>query len=427
MDRPQSLPEAPNPPASPGDGDEKRETASTTAAAIERPLSPAATHKVMQIVQACRNKDLDSLVALATSSYGLVDDELRRAAWPILLGSNNGTCDNQICWKSLPLHRDEDQVKLDVHRSFVYYPNNESDKQIGRRKEELSDVITEVLRRHPSLCYFQGYHDIVQVLLLVLGADNAPPAVIRLSLLRIRDFMLPSLDVAISHLHLLHPILDTVDAPLRRHLSQTQPFFALAATLTLYAHDIQEYGDIARLFDFFLAREAVIPVYFFAVVVLARRDELLEIPPDEPEMLHSVLCKLPKPLDLELLISQTTILFTSHPPESLPHRAWRRISSNSVLKTTRDPLEVSKQTIQDGETFLRKQEVEMRRTKAIQNVTKLVKRQMWIYRRPASVLGLAVSVGFLAWWMNKHGTVNARNTSAGTLAESIRRIISIFT
>lgn len=78
--------------------------------------------------------------------------------------------------------------------------------------------------------------------------------------------MLPSLDAAISHLHLLHPILDTVDPALRRHLSQTQPFFALAATLTLYAHDIQEYGDIARLFDFFLAREAVIPVYFFAVV-----------------------------------------------------------------------------------------------------------------------------------------------------------------
>lgn len=40
------------------------------------------------------------------------------------------------------------------------------------------------------LHYFQGYHDIVQVLLLVLGTDAAVPAVSRLSLLRIRDFML---------------------------------------------------------------------------------------------------------------------------------------------------------------------------------------------------------------------------------------------
>ena len=49
-------------------------------------------------------------------------------------------------------------------------------------------------------------------------------------------------------------------------MSQTQPFFALPATLTLYAHEIESYGEIARLFDFLLASEAVIPVYLFAVV-----------------------------------------------------------------------------------------------------------------------------------------------------------------
>jgi hypothetical protein len=26
-------------------------------------------------------------------------------------------------WRELPPHRDEEQVKLDVDRSFVYYPN----------------------------------------------------------------------------------------------------------------------------------------------------------------------------------------------------------------------------------------------------------------------------------------------------------------
>lgn len=134
------------------------------------------------------------------------------------------------------------------------------------RKGELRELITEVLRLHPSLCYFQGYHDIVQVLLLVLGRSNASQAVARLSLLRIRDFMLPTLSAAIVHLRLLPPLLRSVDPKLEAHLSQTQPFFALAATLTLYAHDIQEYGDIARLYDFLLAQEAAIPVYFFAIV-----------------------------------------------------------------------------------------------------------------------------------------------------------------
>ena len=104
------------------------------------------------------------------------------------------------------------------------------------------------------------------MLLLVLGPPAAVDAVARLSILRIRDFMLPSLSPALSHLHLLPSILNSVDPKLCNHLSSTQPFFALAATLTLYAHDIQEYGDIARLFDVLLAREASYSIYLFAQV-----------------------------------------------------------------------------------------------------------------------------------------------------------------
>ena len=161
-------------------------------------------------------------------------------------------------------------------------------------------------------------------------------------------------------------------------------------------------------------------------IVLARKDELLEIPPDEPEMLHSILSKLPKPLDLELLITETITLFDNHPPESLPYRAWCHISSHSVLKTTRNPSDVARQTIQDGETFLNKQDAEMRRTKAIQKVVRGVKRQIWLYRRPAGALGLAVAIGVVAWWMGRSRSVNMRNASAGSLSESIRRIMAFF-
>lgn len=69
---------------------------------------------------------------------------------------------------------------------------------------------------------------------------------------------------------------------------------------------------------------------------MQRREELFEIPDDEPEMLHSILSKLPKPLDLEGLIRRTTDLLKRLPPESLS--TWRRISHISVLKTSRRPL-----------------------------------------------------------------------------------------
>lgn len=106
----------------------------------------------------------------------------------------------------------------------------------------------------------------MQVALLVLGPEAAASAVARISILRIRDFMLPSMSAAISHLRLLPPILYAADRELFEHIQGAQPYFALAATLTLYAHDIQEYGDIARLFDFLLVREAAISVYLYAAV-----------------------------------------------------------------------------------------------------------------------------------------------------------------
>ena len=304
-------------------------------------------------------------------------------------------------------------MELDVNRSFVYYPkgmyheakvlHNDADVQIGEsegqldyRKEQLSAVIIQVLRKHRMLCYFQGFHDIAQVILLVLGTDQAVKAVSHLSLLRIRDFMLPSMAPSLMHLHLLPAILSAADPKLCKHLSQTQPFFALAATLTLYAHEIQEYCDIARLFDFLLAHGAVVSVYFFAVIVLSRRDELFEIPAEEPEMLHSILSKLPKPLNLEALISETVTLVTQYSPEQLPYGAWAKISPYSVLKTTVGP--IRRQTLRDGEQMFANQVMQLRRAELRQQAMNTI----WKYRRPAGSVGLAVFFALLSFWLRKN-------------------------
>jgi hypothetical protein len=347
-------------------------------------------------------------------------------------------------WKDLPPHPDEGQVQLDVNRAFVYYPDRTCDhpvslagiflscppcparcvnahpqyfhaidsslgpnnanpvlfqdnneEELARKKDELSALIVETLRCYPYLCYFQGYHDICQVLLLVLPPATRVSAVVRLSALRIRDFMLPSLHPAIDQLRLIPDILRAADPPLWRHLSQTEPFFALSGTLTMYAHDITTLGEIARLFDALLAHEPVFTVYLFAAIVRGRRAELFDTPPDEPEMLHSILSKLPVPLHLDDLIAAAVALFRAHPPEQLP--TWRRISSASVLKTARDPAERAKQTMADGEMFFQRQVKDlqwMERQKQIRKV-------LWRYRRPARTLGLAILVGVVAIWLRR--------------------------
>lgn len=252
-----------------------------------------------------------------------------------------------------------------------------------------------MLRQNPYLHYFQGYHDIAQVFLLVLPSTSAATAVARLSALRIRDYMLPTLSPALSQLRLIPSIIASANPALAKHLSTTQPFFALSGTLTMYAHDITSYSSITRLFDALLAQPSIFSLYVFAQIVLNREEELLDCPADEPEMLHSILSKLPKPLDLEGMIRGAEWLMWCFPPESL--RGWGRISRNSVLKTALLPGQIENQTMEDGQRFFAKQVAELKR----EEVKKRVIGQMWMYRRPAAAVGVAVLVGILSFQMRR--------------------------
>ncbi|KAH7137123.1 rab-GTPase-TBC domain-containing protein [Dactylonectria estremocensis] len=371
--------------------------------------------KVDDILAACKWRDVGRLRSLAEGKGGLLTDALRRQAWPLLLGlevSSSNHCssgdhdalaspgDHRVDWRDLPRHRDEDQVQLDVNRSFIYYPSNLSESELNQRKSELSALINEVLRRYPYLCYFQGYHDICQVFLLVLEPQWRARTLARLSVLRIRDFMLPSFAPTTSQLRLLPDIISNADPKLRRHLAGIEPFYALAGTLTMYAHNIEGYRDIARLFDVFLAREPVFSIYVFAQIVLDRREEIFEI--DEPDMLHVILGKVPAKMDLDRLIADSSRLFENYPPETLPY--WRQISSSSALKTARDVEECGKQTMEEGKVFFHRQVKDLQWAELCDRV----KWTLWAYRRPARAIGVAVAVGALAFYLRRNPAIISR-------------------
>lgn len=259
------------------------------------------------------------------------------------------------------------------------------------------DLIVKVLRFNPMLHYFQGYHDIAQVLLLVLGEQAAFAAVTRISLLRIRDYMLSSLSPATKHLQLIPAILNSSDPELAQHLSRTDPFFALSAVLTLYAHDIEDYSDIVRLYDFILAHEPILTIYLFAALIVSRRNELLEFESDDSDMMLFTLSKLPKPLKLQPLIDKSLEAFKQYPPERLPGSAWRKISAHSVLKTSRERLQ--EQSLFRAYEHFRKQSQRLVRE---QLMTKVVK-QLSKNRRPIISFGATVMVGLISYYVRRTG------------------------
>lgn len=137
---------------------------------------------------------------------------------------------------------------------------------------------------------------------------------------------------------------------------------------------------------------------------MTRKDELLEYDSDDEDMMYAILSKLPKPLDIESLITRTTLLFAQHPPETLPFGAWRKVSKYSVLKTTRDPDELARQTLEEGELLHSKHAAQIKRQETLRNITDHSRLLAHKYRKPAGVFTLAVVVGILSLWLGRNGS-----------------------
>ncbi|ORY92636.1 rab-GTPase-TBC domain-domain-containing protein [Leucosporidium creatinivorum] len=273
-----------------------------------------------RILAAVGSNDLQQLRQLASETGGFETSELRRLVWPILLGSSSKGKEKAVepveeteaesplssrpgtpsqASTELPPHDDERQVKLDVVRSFVSYPQdiNPEEKEVLRTK--LETVIVTTLRRHPSLQYFQGYHDIISVLLLTLEDEQTSlDAAERMSLHRLRDSMGSGLEPVLGYLRLVHRILAKVDPDIVEvvEIAADLPYFSLSWVLTLMSHDLTSINVIARLFDFLLAHNPAMISYVGVAIILLKKEELAlldEDSADDPAILHHTLSKLP--------------------------------------------------------------------------------------------------------------------------------------
>ncbi|KAK9458309.1 rab-GTPase-TBC domain-containing protein [Dipodascopsis uninucleata] len=298
--------------------------------------------KERQIRAAIADRDHKALEKLAKTKAGLLNDSLRKEAWPILLGCDTNLRFFHEEWQNLPPHNEEEQVRLDVDRSFIFYPIEQTETQLKNKRNDLYEIIIAVLRLHPNLSYFQGYHDICQVIYLVFGRSASVPVIEYLSLHRLRDFMMSTLQPALDQLHLIPVLLKNIDPSMSEHLKHTKPYYALSAILTMFCHDIQSYSDICLMFDFFFGCEdAAMPIYLYTTILLSRRDEILEVPSHESEILHAIASRMPQPLPISLSSAMAMSLsFHTQFPTSSLLPAWGDLSPYSFLKTWHFPEEV---------------------------------------------------------------------------------------
>ncbi|XP_029469133.1 TBC1 domain family member 20 isoform X2 [Rhinatrema bivittatum] len=268
--------------------------------------------KVSEICQALHSNppDVAALRRMAISEGGLLTNEIRCKVWPKLL---NVSTDELPPKPGMP------------------------DEQREGLQEQLIDVILQVLQRNPQLHYYQGYHDIVVTFLLVIGDRLATALVEKLSTHHLRDFMDPTMDNTKHVLNYLMPLIEQVNPELHDflHRAEVGTIFALSWLITWFGHVLSDFRHVVRLYDFFLACHPLMPIYFAAVIVLYREQEVLDCECDMASV-HHLLSQIPQDLPYETLISRAGDLFVQFPPSELAREAAQQHMARTAASTFKD-------------------------------------------------------------------------------------------
>lgn len=268
----------------------------------EKPAQENEDYKdTFKINQALRTRNFGLLREIGRDS-GFLSDAIRRRVWPFLLHATDPEKES-VKEGSLEVpHKDEEQVKLDVVRSFNSFPKNVSPEDKKDLENQLSRVITHVLRAYPSLHYYQGFHDICSVFILLFGEKYACKLMEPVALFYLRDEMFTTMEPVLKQLTILDTLIKLEDTELYDFISEAGvlPYYCLSWVITWCSHDLDDLEKITRLFDLFLCSNPFMPIYFAAAVVLSRKEQVLELENDV-SIIHSFLTKLPKDLDVDAL------------------------------------------------------------------------------------------------------------------------------
>lgn len=295
--------------------------------------------KIRVIGNVLKDRNLKTLSTLGMSNFGFVTTPLRRECWYSLLSkqlrvSQHDTHDIKYCNRE---HKDENQVHLDVMRSFS---NVNDDRRKDDLRKLLEHIIVKLLRKYPKLNYYQGYHDVVSVFVIIFiegydyldeeeflslsgittkGDDphlNDPSddkanglssvstdlyecevsskkkvdegklfkSVEAFTLLYLRDFMMDSLDFPIDQLRLIPEFIRKNDKRFYKklNLDKIEPFFAISSILTVFSHELKPSENesdslIFQIFDFVISSQSMtVPLVMYSNLIMENQEKILK-------------------------------------------------------------------------------------------------------------------------------------------------------
>ena len=287
---------------------------------MEALLNQRRLEKAAEVKRLLYRQDLSGLRQACVSEFGLVSDYLRAEAWPLLLSAP------VLPWSARTAHRDERQIQLDCNRSLYNYDvlTGLSARLRGQKVSELEEVLVQVFLRSPELYYYQGFHDICTVLLLVCGRDRSFPLALKLAQNHYRDCMRETLTQGlVQQVKLIYSLLEQRDPQLAAALQElspelvtcTQPMVALPLVMAGFQHDVENYQVATRIFDFLVSSHPSACLYLCAVLFQSLKHEILAC--DEMSELHGVFKTALRTADFDRLCVEAHAAMQECPPNVL--------------------------------------------------------------------------------------------------------------
>lgn len=273
------------------------------------------------ILRAIKNKNIFELRKL--SRKGFIDNELRKKVWPILLGCDEFDNNEYLINND---HNYYEQIKKDTIRSMHHFDITKcySINRRQREQETLERILNGIFGKNLDLHYTQGFHDMCSVFYIVCGENLGLKLSENLAKRHMRDLVRDNMNVYQFILKLLFPLLSLIDNELYNKLvieSKVSSIFALSWLLTWFAHNIETFNDITRLYDFFLSTHPLMPLYFTCSILMDEnyvRSKLLNINNLDQGKLHEFFQKYDwNDINFDLLIIKSDKIFNKYPPHDL--------------------------------------------------------------------------------------------------------------
>ena len=219
--------------------------------------------------------NLQQLFLISRQKGGFINNNLRGRLWPKLLDINRYGVHDYRHFIDHGKQPDFNQIDLDIERSLWSYTEIIDWDDLTRQKKRhiLSNIIKAIISIHnKELHYFQGFHDIVSVFLLVLQHDSLTYEVANsASKIFFRDAMKPDFSILSKGMKVIMLILQIADMEVYEHLrnAEMEPYFCTSWVITWFAHDLKSIHEIARVYDVMLCSHPMFIMYLCAAVSIS--------------------------------------------------------------------------------------------------------------------------------------------------------------